>query len=283
MSKSLRALQSFSNVQPGAVANVALPVNRAYAGVLLEVRHDDGGGAGAKMTLTDMKSNISEIRLRLSSDRWGSEKFWEIAGDDYLTLNDYYGVPSADGVLPLLFAGQYWSNPQFSDAFALGTADLKTAELEVKLASGVSAPEIIGHAWEYDGANMPLGRFIKLSSNTVTNSATGPFEIPDLPVTGNGVGLKALHMDTDAIDTIEVRADGAIWHEDVPSMRPVLDDIKASRTGGRTHGAGYTHLDFAGNDASGIRNMTGLRDFRLKLNMTGTGAFKVVHETIVGA
>lgn len=277
-----RELPSFSNVQPGGKANVGLEPTKRYAGVLLEVRHDDGGGPGALMTKADMKTYLAEITLRLSGANFGTDEVWEISGENMIVLNDFYGVPSATGVLPLMFALQYWDQPDFSDFFSLGTADLKSVELDVKLDASVQSPEIVGYALEYTQANAALGRFIKLMENTVSAPSVGTLEVPDLPVTGDGIGLKAQHLKTPDVGDVEVKADGTIVYEDVASLRPVRNSILAQRTGGRTGASGFTHLDFAGNNAANIINTTGFRDFRLKLDMQSTGSFTVISETVVG-
>lgn len=282
---NLREMQSFANVAASAVATAPLPVTRAYSRVLLEIRHDTSGGGGAASTLmtqSDMATHIEEVRIRVTHMQRGTVTLWEITGEDLIEcINDFPGIASADGVLPLVFAHPYWDNPSSEDMFRLGTADLTSVQIEVKFDSTVVGPELKGFARELAGSNEPLGWFVKLSHITLSNSATGILEEPDIPVIGNGVGLKAMHFSTADIDGIELRADGTILYEDIPSLRPVDQDIMASRTGGRTGNANYTHVDLAGNRRSNIPDMSGVRDFRAKLNRTGTGSFRCITESVI--
>lgn len=286
MAKFLREMQTFSNVAASAVATSTLAVTKRYHSVHLEIRHDtsaDGGAANTLMTQTLMANHIEEIRLRVTSAALGTITLWEIKGVDLQEcINDHYGVPAVDGVLSLVFAAPYWNNPAVEDFFALGTADLQSVQIEVKFDSTVVSPVMVGYALEYAGANQPLGKFIKLAHITLSNSATGILEEPDLPVIGNGIGLKAIHLSTNAVSDVEFRADGTVIYEDLPTLRDVIADLRSLRTGGRSQNANYTHLDFAGNNIADVFDMTGVRDFRAKLNRTGTGSFRALTETVIG-
>ncbi len=286
MPKFLKRMQSFSNVAPSSIAVATLPVTKKYHKVLLRLRHDtsgSGGAAGTLMTQANMLTHIAEIRLRVTSLSFGTQTLWELSGADFIKcINNFYNIDSAAGVLPLIFGCPYWNNPAIEDYFSLGTLDLTNVEIEVKFDSTVVGPELVGFAYEYGGPNEPLGQFLKYQYTNLSNTATGWIEEPDLPVVGNGIGLKALHLSTNAIDEVELRSNGQVVHEDLAEFRPVLLDLNAFRTDGRTEDANYTHLDLAGNNAADVFNMSNVRDFRAKFNRTGTGAFRCITETVIG-
>lgn len=279
MPKNLREMESFSNVAPGAIATANLPVTKAYYGIMLKIQH---GASPALMTKAQMKTLLKDIRLQIAGPNIPTDRVWELSAQNLIVRNDFYRIPSADGVLPLIFAEPYWDNPVNEARFKLGTQDLTSVQIQVEFDSTVVNPIIEGFMYEYDGPNEAFGRFIRLAEYQQSNAATGKIEITDIPVQGNGLGLKALHFSTNAIGEIELRAGSKVIYEDRTELRNVLHNLIANRTEGRTPDAAYTHLDLTGNAIANVFNTTGWRDFRVKMDRTASGAFTVLVETVIG-
>ena len=123
-------LPSFSAVGSPSTANLSIPITATYAAIYLEHRH----GAGAALaTKAEIAANLGNIKLVVDGT-----VLWNISAANLIKLNDFYGIPQADGILPLMFARPYFEDVLAQDNFALGTAGLRNATLEVEIVAGVT-------------------------------------------------------------------------------------------------------------------------------------------------
>ena len=272
MARAHQKLPSFNAVAPGSVASLNIPTTDTYTAIYVGIRH----GSNTKMTAVNMKTLIEEIKLVLNGN-----VMWQLSGGDYVSLLEFYGIDIQAGVLPLVFALPYMDQASNGDIFALGTADLRTAVLEIKLASGVTSPVLSAYSEIFTGGNQPLGMFIKLEDTHYGAEGTGIREISNLPVTGVGVGLKALHFTTDQIGEIEIKANRAEMFKVIPEVNANQLAIRTSRTGQRSIQAGYTHVDVGGNRAADVVAMDNIKDFRVKADLTAAVPFRIIHELVV--
>ena len=272
MPRAVQKLPSFNAVAPGSVASLNIPTTDTYSAIFVGIRH----GSDTKMTVTNMKTLVEEIKLVLNGN-----VMWQISGADYVAMLQFYGIDIQAGVLPLVFALPYMDNAVNGDIFALGTADLRTAVLEIKLGSGITSPTLNAYSEILVGGNQPLGMFIKIEDTHYGAEGTGIREISNLPITGAGVGLKALHVTTDSIGEVEIKANRAELFKVIPEINANQLSIRTSRTGERVLQAGYTHVDLGGNRLADVVNMTNIADFRVKLDFTAATAFRVIHELTV--
>mgnify|MGYP001627790092 CR=1 FL=1 len=276
-------LPSFNAIAPGSTASLKVPATVTYAAIDIQVTHDVTG-TPTLMSLADMKTKIERVRLMIDG-----HAAWNITGKNLVEWNDYYNQNAADnsGILSLVFAQGYLDNPMNEDALALGTASkangkaIQNVTVEVELASDVVAPKLEATATAYTGANRPLGQFIQLEDTHYSASGVGKFEISDLPVVGQGVGIKALHFTTDNISHVEMKANNSILHEFNREVNDAVIKRRTGRTVGRTAQTDFTHVDIGGNRLADVIDTSGFRDFRLKLEMTEATAFTVLHELIV--
>lgn len=276
-------LPSFNAIAPGSTASLKVPATVTYAAIDIQVTHDVTG-TPTLMSLADMKTKIARVRLMIDG-----HAAWNITGKNLVEYNAYYNLNADDGsgILSLVFAHGYLDNPMNEDALALGTAvkangkPVQNVTVEVELASDVVAPKLEATATVYTGANQPLGKFIQLEDTHYSAGGVGKFEISDLPVVGQGVGIKALHITTDKISHVEMKANNSILHEFNREVNAAVIKRRTGRTLGRTEQAGYTHIDVGGNRLGDIVDTSGFRDFRMKLEMTEATAFTVLHELVV--
>lgn len=275
-------LASFNAVAPGSVASLKVPTTVTYAAIDIQITHDDGGTA-TLMSLADMKTKIVRVRLMIDG-----HAAWNLTGKNLVEYNDYYNLNADDGsgIMSLVFAHGYLDNPMNEDALALGTASksngqaIQNVTVEVELASDVVAPVLEATATVYTGANRPLGQFIQLEDTHYSAGGVGIFEISDLPVVGDGVGIKGLHITTDKISHVEIKANKSIVHEFNREVNAAIIKRRTGRTLGRNEQDGYTHIDVGGNRLGDILDTTGFRDFRIKLDMTEAVPFTVIHELV---
>ena len=286
MAKLIQELPAAGAVTPGQVATFRVPETAAYSKLLLKVKHTAGNAA---MTKADQKTNIENVKLKVAPKGGGSTEIWDISGEEFIELNDFYQVATEDGILPLLFARPWLRDVpglpdgRAEDRFALGTADLGNVTLEIKLASGVVNPDLKLFGEIYAEGNGPMGQIIKLDSKRGYNAAAaGKFEISDLPVVGPGMGMVGLHFKTANIDRAEVVANGTIIQDAEPDLMRVAQDNRAVFSGGRTWQTGRTHFEFAGNRYSDIIETSGFQDLRVKLDMSAASTFDVITETVIG-
>lgn len=266
-------LASFNAVAPGSVASLAIPTTVTYAAIDVEIKH---GAGSALMTLTEMKTLIKNVRLMVEGNA-----AWNITGKNLIEYNAFYNQNGPDGILALNFAQGYLDNPANEDALSLGTADVGNVTLEIELDATVVSPKLEATASVYSGANRPIGRFIKLEDTHYAATGVGKFEIPDLPVVGPGIELKALHFTTDQINTVEIKANGNILTEVNGTVNKAVLDRRTRRTVGRTMQTGYFHVDIAANRLADSIVTGGFRDFRIKLDMASAVTFTVLHELVV--
>lgn len=277
----LRRSEPINNVATGARSTVNLPADRALHSGFLVIEHTKSNSK-VPMTIADMRTHIEEIKLVITDDATGtSTDIWEITGKNFLKLQAYYGLPQKAGILYLPFSQIYWDNPMEEAYFKLGTEDIRSVQLQVKFDSTVKNPVAEGFVYEYE-YNEPLGRFIRLQENTVSTSVSGKLELTDLPIQGVGQGLKALHLTTNNISSLELRVNREVLYEDVKKMREILPTIKTFRTAGRKPQSGWTHMDFAGNQMRNVFDVSSWQDVRLIPDMTASGSFTVLSEMIVG-
>lgn len=277
----LRRSEPINNVSTGARSTVNLPADRALHSGFVVINHTKSNSK-VPMTIADMRTHIEEIKLVITDDATGtSTDIWEITGENFLKLQAYYGLPQKAGILYLPFSQIYWDNPMEEAYFKLGTEDIRSVQLQVKFDSTVKNPVAEGFVYEYE-YNEPLGRFIRLQENAVSTSVSGKLELTDLPIQGVGQGLKALHLTTNNISSLELRVNREVLYEDVKKMREILPTIKTFRTTGRKPQSGWTHLDFAGNQMRNVFDVSSWQDVRLIPEMTASGSFTVISEMIVG-
>lgn len=268
-------LPSFSAVAAGETANLSIPVTATYAAIHIEHRH---GAGSALATKAEIAANLGAIRLVVDGT-----VLWNITAANLIKLNDYYKFIWEDGVLSLVFSRPYFEDVLAQDNFALGTADIRNATLEVEIKSGVVSPGLKAWAEVFSKPNMPLGQFIKIEDTHYgAGASAGVRELSDLPVVGNELGLKALHFTTADISGVEIKANGRVLHDATKEVVKVSQNIGAYKTTGRAWQAGMYHLDFAGNRYSEILETTGLRDFRVKPTVTSASSFAVIHELVIG-
>lgn len=278
----LRKFQSFNGVGAAQVANVSVPIGGpTYGAFYLSHKHT----ASTLATTTEFATNVEQIKINLDGDR-----LIDMTGAQLIKLNDYYGYPQVTGYVPIMFARPEFLDPTEVRRFALGTLGVGSLTAEVKIKSGVTAPELEMWGQVLAGAPRPAGQLIRIRSTAQSaQAASGVREIHDLPVTDPnrndpGRGLKALHIESGNIDEHDIELNGQTITEATKTLSDLVADHGAFQTVSRTPQTDVYSVDFAGNRYSGMVPMSGVQDFRLKLTFSGAeSSFNVMAEEVIGA
>jgi hypothetical protein len=256
-------LPSFSAVAAGQTANLTIPKGPTYRGLFLEYRT-----SGTLAVEADMSADITGIRVKVNGVvRWESS-----AADLIMTLK-YQGFTVDAGILPIHFARPTLRTPVMEEATAWGTADVDTLTLEVDIASGATAPTLVGHALVTPDSR-PLGPIIQRTKFSYAATTAGVFEVPDLPKS-NG-DLFAIHFASSVVTGLELLIDGSRI-ADVPKV--VADRILKDT--GRVPQANVYHFDPTFLDRTDDRiALLNRQDVRFKLTVSGAGAVPIIMETV---
>jgi hypothetical protein len=238
-------------------------------------------GAGAALTEAQMKADIDEITVKINGDII-------FQGTATLLLdifNTYYGANIGNvveaGIIEIPFDRINLAADRTQNVFKLGTANVKTVTVEVKLAGTVSNLASID-LYAGRSENEPLGLFVTLKKFSYSFAATGVQEISDLP--RNPINkLMALHITNGSnpgvIDDVEFRINNQTVYEADQSQ----NDHNLQRAG-RSPVSGYYHLDMIRQNS--IRNVLPfqqVQDMRLMIDWsTAPTTFEIYKETIEG-
>jgi len=275
----LKEQQAFNAVAAGSVANTVVP-SRGSTYLAFFIEHK--AGAGVLANDATMAANILNVQVKVNGD-----SIFNLSGAEAMMLADFYGYTRDDGYLPILFNRPEFGMRTEADNFSLGTADVSNLSVEVTLAPAAVTPSLRLFADVEDAAPRPFGQLIRVRSTNLGSAiAAGTHEITDLPITGPGRGIKALHIARSDISEHEIEItkgnNSKVISEAPKELQAVFHDVKSYTTSGRTPQAGYYHIDIAGNRYGSIRS-TNLDEFRLKLVVTGAAAsLKIIHEEVVG-
>jgi hypothetical protein len=274
----LKELQAFNAVAAGSVANTVAPSNGpTYLAFFIEYK--SGGTLANDAT---MKADLTNIQVKLNGD-----SIFNLSATEAIMLADFYGYTRDDGYLPI-----YFNRPEFGqrveqDNFSLGTKGVQNLSVEVTIDGAATSPALRLFADVEDAGPRPVGQLIRIRSTNLGSAiAAGTHEITDLPITGPGRGLKALHIARSDIDEHEIEITkgnvSKVINEAPAELQALFHDMKSYATSGRAAQSGYYHIDVAGNRFGAIRGMD-LDEFRLKLEVTGSAAaLKIIHEEVIG-
>lgn len=193
MLRKHKRLQNFSAVAAGQIATLEVPIGETYFNIVLQYSE-----SATLVTEANMKAAIEEVNIKLNG-----VSVRRLSAADIIALNALHGVAYQDGFLPLFFAEPWARNLQSEDVFAWGTADVQTFQIEVKIASGRTAPALQATA-ETTNQLRNLGAIKKFRKYNIPVSATGIHNYQNLPRVDT---LAALHCESTDIDAVTAKVD----------------------------------------------------------------------------
>lgn len=273
MSKIRRTLPDFQGVLAGQRATNNLPVGATYEMLFIEYKK---GGVAA--TEAEIIADLTKIRLVLD----GIAKI-DVSAKDLVASHKYFGNTINHGILPVIFARPWARTPMGEDLLAYGTQNIRSATLEVDIASGVVNPSLKASA--ITGAPSNLGYHVTMLTHTKGFSGTGQKEISDLP---KGLGRIQLttHIASAQVTAIEVEADAKRVWEGTREKDEVTDALF-----GKIFQPNYYHINYVANDRlanldKNNRLLTNglslnLQDYRFKMQFSAPdNNFNIVQENI---
>lgn len=269
MAKKIIPASSLDRVAPNNVAVLRLDRGPTYEKIRFKV------SAAAGLDVTDIES----IKVVIN----GTTRIEFTSLQRLIDINAYYNR-SADTVSATLidFILPFFSS-QFDDlayglSTGIGTEDLESVNIEIKIASGAPADIAIEASLFIDTVPQPLGAFLAYRSYGISSSVTGDVQVRDLPK--DGAVYTAMHLFKSDISKVVLKAnqievinafktDLARFQKDAwPKARVPLD-------------ARCTHIDFLlyGN-ANDVFNTRGVTSLQLTATFDTVGALDVVTETL---
>lgn len=251
--------------------------------------------AEKKATLAELKTHIESITVkivRLIPMGGGQVREETIKPIDAMSATEllnfyaYHGFPLIDGYFPI-----YFMQPNFlgrmsgkvARHFDLGTADVKEIHVEVKLSATVDTPVMTLYKAIRNVQPKPMGQLIGWQRSTFAAvAAAGTVPIDNLNVK-DGSTIRALHLDTDKVSEIRLKVNGTLRHTVKPGMQDYLLEILTAETGGKNPQAGWTHIDFTGNDYGAQWDLSKVTRFDIDLDVTeAIGQYAVWMEKVMG-
>lgn len=258
-----KKMPSFQAVAAGQTAIANLPIGLTYEELLIRYK-----SSGTDANAATAKADLSEIRLMVDGDAK-----WTVSATELLALNGWYGRGYTDGVVQMHLSNPEARTVNGEDAAAYGTADVQTMALEIDIAAGATAPSL--ELYAKLAPQSPLGQHLTVRRFAYNASATGIREIADLP--RGPFALLAMHAASGNVADVEVEANQRlIYDADVA----IAEALAAER--GKAFQSGYFHIDFVPKSRLSDALPLMLQDFRVRFNLTGTGAFNILAERIEG-
>lgn len=263
-----RKLPDFNPVAAGARASILIPRGPTYEDITL--RYAESGTAANEAT---MKAGIEEVVLKVN----GIERF-SMTGKHLVDINKFYGLGYNAGELVIPLARPWMKTKEAIDNLAWGTRNMDSFMLEVKLASGATAPTLSADAWVIPESR-DLGAIIEVHEISAASSTTGKFEISTLPK-GNG-DMVAIHLDNANITALEAKINGVPFIDNDTDLDAYHNSLTRRSDGKRTAQTGYVHVDAQHRNRLGDTwPLAQVEQFNINPSLSSAGAVGIIMETL---
>lgn len=269
MPDRISRIAGFNNVSAGSIAVTDAPLGRRYHAIVL--RCSATSQTDAVNIIDDVSvvingrsiRTLTPARLRAinSFSKGGSGADW--SGTDPLQLVLHFREPSL-------------KTTEDEHSLCLGTGDVSSMRIEVRLKSGLTAPALSGY-YVYDDAindkGNPVSSGIVKRTKIDTVSASGAGDVTFRNLSFEGI-VKRLHIETSLITAVELRSnDRVIWEGNTAELNALYV------AHGLSPQTGYCTIPF--DLLSDLRMgvpADQLANYALKLTFSGAGTANIVHE-----
>lgn len=272
--RQLVDLPPFTPAVAGQIATIDIPASGTYYNVTLEYRE-----SGTLVTEANMILAIEEINVKING-----ESVRRYSGEDLITLNKFAGVAYQNGYLPIFFAEPWGRNPASEDVFAWGMANVSTFQIDVKIATGRTAPTIAATC-SRTNENRPLGAIKKIRKFNIPVASTGINNLQTLPKTESYV---ACHAKSTNIADVQVSVDN------VKILKATKDQIAQEIKNSPLFDpqTGWTHIPFQLTGRmedllpmrvpvrQGSNEVVQVQSFQIDFNMSAATSFNLLTETV---
>lgn len=267
-------------VASSTTATIRIPTSGTHYGLFLFCKQ----ASGAATSIANIKTSVGDIAVYHNG-----EQIMLATATFFLDMQKYYfdsytgGAANVAGIIPIPFAPYHFQNFAERQIFAVGTANLQTITVNVSLNTLTNLSSIDVYS-EVDPSLRNRGQHIRIKRYPQAFATTGTHEIPTLPLEGNTVGYKCLHIELGTnpgvSDYVTFKVGGfAIYDTVVNALNTVYSNFC-----GRTPQAAYTYVDFNKNNAiTSYLPMAGIKDIRLLVDWTTQPtSYNVYAEEIFG-
>lgn len=266
--KKIVRLPSLSRVTAGSKATLELPLGNTYERIIFTAT------AGANFDAGD----IGRIDVLINGNVVQTYKNLQRLID----INGYYNrdadtVAGTGGQFALHFTRAELVDNVWRKAPGFGTNDVQTMHIEIQIdAAAPSDLAITAHAL-VNPVREALGAFFRIREFPVSNATAGILEADKLP---RGAWYSVVHLFKSDIKSVEVVANDVKIFD---ATKEILERVQkgASPVKRVPVTAKATHIDFVpdGNLLDSLPT-AGLNDFRIKMDLTTSGAVDIVAETL---
>jgi hypothetical protein len=263
MARRTLKLPSISRVSPGATATLEMPIGPTYHNILFSL-------AGTAL----LPAHIEEITVFIDGKEIQRYKSLQRLID----INSYYdrGVDTVNEFMLHFFRADM-NDLVYRRASGIGTADVQTFHVELKIAATAPADITMQAHQNSNPEPQPLGVFFKLREYPYSSAVAGIVEIDKLP---RGAYYTAVHLFKADVNAVEVVVDN---QKQIDATKAVLEREQREATPVKRVplSASATHIDWLLEGDAQQALQTGLvRDFRIKMDLATAGAVDIVTETL---
>ncbi len=275
MFTQVKRLAGLQGIAAGQIAVAEIPATGTIYSVYLVPRAAAGGGLTRAQMITDMGNVVLKVNGQAIIDA------------DITSILDrqlFYGMPFANGNLPLYFFRPGMATDAERSLFALGTQDVDSISIEVNIL-GVAVLVTCDLYVEVSTELRRLGQHIRFIRYPSTFAAVAQQEITTLPKDDPQLAYLAHHITLGAtpgvIGWVTVKVGGNDIHDQVT---PAVNGDLLRREGFAQQAAYYSVCYNRSRDLlTGMLPTAGVRDFRLRVNWTtAPAAFNIYSEEIHG-
>lgn len=187
---------AFSNVVAGGKATVEIPTDGVYYSMTIEYRR-----AGTLATKAQMITDISEIRLMVNG-----KPQHEYSAAEFFAWLELNGQTVTDGYVEIPFALPWRQEIKGQDFTRLGTLDVQTLHLEVKLDAGAVTPSL-KLSYEKSLFNEPMGPILKFRKQHLGVTSTGLRNETNLPKNDKYLQMLLFEANQGDIGAVEIKLD----------------------------------------------------------------------------
>lgn len=276
------ALPTISNMYADGVAVMDLPVGLfTYRNFFLSVTNTVAiaGETIAEITHRINSANFSKYVERVEVEIDGKVQMG-FNSDELLDYNEMMRWNVKDGFMAMCFGSPGFFNdfPAAEDAYLLGTSNIRSLRLLIKLKAAWASTMKLNLVAEYAPVSRPIAYIVTMRSQRYVAPGTGEYTISDIP---HGVDLAAIWvrgMNNKRIDAFTLRVDDQVLFDCETPQYAMLGQLW-----GKDHAqlaTGNLFIDFwrEGNPNKGLAALTAQAlirrnaDIRLTLNMGEAGA-----------
>ncbi|MDG1286319.1 MAG: major capsid protein P2 [Rickettsiales bacterium] len=189
-------LSPFTPPQAGEITTLDVQLGRTYRDILIKYTE-----SGTLVTEANMILAIEEVNIKVNGKSVRRE-----TAESIIMRQKLHKIPYVDGFLKLEFAEE-WAEAIFGqETPAFGTNNVQSLQIDVKIATGRTAPAISATAQvTVEAQPRNLGLIKKVTKHIVPVAQVGTHNLTTLPRLEN---IVAIHCKSGDIDSFKVLAEG---------------------------------------------------------------------------